>query len=191
VLALLSKMRLSRPETVGWHGQKLEALQLLDLRQAPIPAVPKSRPDLLHKRHTRAQDGAEIPIGPPPAAISELPPEKPSIDWNLEAERAARATVDRIAQQAKPKCDDWDASNQPGVLLPKCKKHVPGLRWDPEPKRAGFIGIIPYVRLGKHCIVGLGFFGCAIGKLPEANAHLFDHMRDPDRDRSSVPDIDE
>jgi hypothetical protein len=39
-------------------------------------------------------------------------------------------------------------------------------------------------------VVGLGFFGCALGKKPEANGHLFDGMHDPDRQRSSVPDID-
>ncbi len=38
--------------------------------------------------------------------------------------------------------------------------------------------------------MGLGFFGCALGKPPEANSHLFDGMHDPDRQRSSVPDID-
>jgi hypothetical protein len=35
----------------------------------------------------------------------------------------------------------------------------------------------------------LGFFGCALGKLPEADGTLFEDMDDPDRPRSSVPDI--
>jgi hypothetical protein len=39
--------------------------------------------------------------------------------------------------------------------------------------------------------VGLGFFGCGFGKPPEANQHLFDAMRDPDRPHSSVPGPDE
>jgi hypothetical protein len=131
----------------------------------------------------------DIPVGTSPAAITGLPPDKPLIDWNLEAERAARATVDQMAQHGEPKCEPSDAANHPGLLLPKCKQPVPGFAWDPQPKKAGFIGIFPYVRLGKHCIVGLGFFGCAIGKLPEANGHLFDQLSDPDRDRSSVPDL--
>jgi hypothetical protein len=28
-----------------------------------------------------------------------------------------------------------------------------------------------------------------VGKLPEASGELFDAMRDPDRERSSVPDV--
>jgi hypothetical protein len=190
-LALLSKIRSNRSGTIEWNVQKLEALQLLDLPQAPIPGAPKSQPDLFHKKHTRSQHGVDIPGGPSPAGIAEPPPEKPSIDWNLEAERAASATIDQMVQHGEIKCDDSVDSNQRAILVLKCKKHTPGFAWDPEPKKAGFIGIVPYVRLGKHCLVGLGFFGCAIGKLPEANGHLFDHMRDPDRDRSSVPDINE
>jgi hypothetical protein len=33
--------------------------------------------------------------------------------------------------------------------------------------------------------------GCSVGRLPDANSHLFDHMNDADRDRSSVPGIDD
>jgi hypothetical protein len=51
------------------------------------------------------------------------------------------------------------------------------------------MGLIPYVRLGKRCVIALGAFGCAIGKLPEADGTLFDDMRDPNRPTSSVPDI--
>ncbi len=63
--------------------------------------------------------------------------------------------------------------------------------WDPEPDQVGLAeGFIPYVRIGQRCVVGLGFFGCNLSKLPEANSHLFDGMHDPDRQRSSVPDVD-
>jgi hypothetical protein len=190
-LALLPKIRSDRSGTSEWNVQKPQALQLLDLPQAPIPGAPKTQPGLSHKKHPRSQHDVDIPGGPPPAAIAAPPPEKPSIDWTLEAERAARATVDRMVRSGQLKCDDSVDSNRGAILLLKCKRHAPKFAWDPEPKKAGFIGILPYVRLGKHCIVGLGFLGCAIGQLPEANGHLFDHMRDPDRDRSSVPDIDE
>jgi hypothetical protein len=191
VLMLLSRTRPNRSEGVGLNVQQPEALQLLDLASAPIPAVPKSEPNLSHKKRLRPQHDADIPLGPPPGTIAEIPPDKPSIDWGLEAERVAKATADQMAQHGEPSCDDFYASKEPGLWLPKCKKRIPGFAWDPEPKKAGFIGIFPYVRLGKHCIVGLGFFGCAIGKLPEANGHLFDHMDDPDRNHPSVPDIDE
>ena len=78
-------------------------------------------------------------------------------------------------------------SDPPNPLLPKCRKPKPPPEWEPQPKKAGFIGILPYVRVG-NCIVGLGFLGCTVGK-SEANGHLFDDMNDPDRPRSSVPDV--
>jgi hypothetical protein len=60
--------------------------------------------------------------------------------------------------------------------------------------RAGRVGIaagfIPHVHIGQRCVVGLGFFGCNLSKLPEANGHLLDGMQDPNRWRSSVPDVD-
>ncbi|HYL70687.1 MAG TPA: hypothetical protein VEY89_05230, partial [Candidatus Dormibacteraeota bacterium] len=45
------------------------------------------------------------------------------------------------------------------------------------------------MRLGKRCILILGLVGCALGAAPAANGHLFGDLKDPDRDRSSVPDI--
>jgi hypothetical protein len=44
------------------------------------------------------------------------------------------------------------------------------------------------VEIGKRCAIGLGFFACGIGKLPDANGKLFDDIDDPERIRSSVPD---
>jgi hypothetical protein len=55
-------------------------------------------------------------------------------------------------------------------------------------------GLIAYVQVTQRCIVGVGLtgplFGCALGKKPEANGHLLDGMKDPNRQRSSVPDLD-
>ena len=50
------------------------------------------------------------------------------------------------------------------------------------------MGPLPYLRIGKRCIIILPFFGCGIGELPKANGHLFDGMSDPERQKSSVPD---
>ena len=47
---------------------------------------------------------------------------------------------------------------------------------------------LPYMELGKRCVIGLGFFGCGIGKLPEPDGTLFDDMDDPNRPRDSVPE---
>jgi hypothetical protein len=77
---------------------------------------------------------------------------------------------------------------RPGSKVPACKKPLRSFQWNPELPKAGIEGFIPYVRLGKHCVLGLGFFGCALGK-QEANGHLFDDLKNPDRPGSSVPDV--
>jgi hypothetical protein len=108
-----------------------------------------------------------------------------AIDWNLEAARSARAVVERGAKSREKHIGE----HRPSPF--REKKKPKEFEWDPEPPKAGFAaGFIPFVRIGQRCVVGLGFFGCNLSKLPEANGHLFDGMHDPDRQRSSVPDID-
>jgi len=124
-------------------------------------------------------------IQPPslPAIASLPPPEAPApfIDWRHEAERAGQDAARTITQpQArsfgpKPRTSAGTAPKQ--------------FEWSPEPKTVGFSGLLPYVRLGKRCILGLGFFGCAFGELPKANGTLLEHMDDVDRPQSSVPDV--
>jgi hypothetical protein len=117
----------------------------------------------------------------------EIVPEGPAIDWKLEAERSAHLTVER--ERNARRTEKRIGEHPPSPFREKKKpKEFP---WDPEPKKAGLAGgFIPYVVIGQRCVVGLGFFGCALGKKPEANGHLFDGMHDPDRQRSSVPDVD-
>lgn len=132
---------------------------------------------------------------PPPEIDSEstaitLPEEEQgpgtnAIDWQREAERSARITVEQGAKSREKHI----GQHPPSPF--REKKKPKEFEWDPEPDKAGFAaGFIPYVRIGQRCVVGLGFFGCNLSKLPEANSHLFDGMHDPDRQRSSVPDID-
>jgi hypothetical protein len=117
------------------------------------------------------------------------PPPRSPVDWYSEAEEVAKDRGSELLAQQRRDCDP-SSSDRPGSLLPKCgKKKREAAEWEPEPKRAGFSGGLPYVRLGKRCVVALGFFGCALGTLPEADGHVFDDMKDPDRPRSSVPDI--
>jgi hypothetical protein len=116
---------------------------------------------------------------------SEEGPGTNAIDWQLEAQRSAHATVERNRQSREKRIGE----HPPSPFTPKKKPKE--FEWDPEPDRAGFAeGFIPYVRIGQRCVVGLGFFGCNLSKLPEANSHLFDGMHDPDRQRSSVPEVD-
>lgn len=132
-----------------------------------------------------------IDIPPPqlPRSLELAPSESPSrsaprIDWRSEAERSASRA---IQQQSAPGARGFEEREE---VEPTPKPRAFG--WDPSPPgTVGFSGGLPYVRVGKRCAIGLGFFGCAIGEMPAPNGDLFDGMDDPDRDRSSVPDANE
>jgi hypothetical protein len=149
------------------------------------PTEPKqalSKPSRSSRSMHDSEEGTLTLSSPSRPAIATKPSARePSIDWELEGERAAAAIAKKLIDEAKAKC------NPPGVenpLLPKCAQPAREFEW--APSRAGFSDGLPYVRVGENCVVGLGFFGCGIGKKP-ANGQLLDSMRDPDRDPSSVP----
>ena len=137
--------------------------------------APRLRPPRIHELQER-----EVPPISEPTAIS-LTPAGPQVDWANEAETVARSRS--AATTITRNCDDTDRPS----TQPKCKRSH-SFQWNPEPSPVGIEGFLPYVRLGKRCVVGLGFFGCAAGELPGANGHLFDQLHDPDRPESSVPD---
>jgi hypothetical protein len=104
---------------------------------------------------------------------------RPNIDWRAEAAAVAgrHATPTPPAEFAPP----------PKALRKPCEKKKSSWEW----KEKGYgIAPLPYVKLGKRCVIGLGFFGCALQKPPEANSHLLDDMRDGKTAPSSVPDPD-
>jgi hypothetical protein len=141
-----------------------------------VPEIPRSITHVAAEK-AKAETAAASAQQPPATA--------PAIDWRGEGERMARITVEQAIQAdhqrfAKPKSSPVQPAKRPHQF-----------EWNPEPETVGFAGLLPFVRLGKRCIVGLGFFGCALGELPEPNGHLFDDMRNPDRPRSSVPDSGE
>lgn len=190
ILVFTSGKRVQSPAT---DAPSPGVLLLLDL-----PSQPESKEPV-----TATPQLASVPIItprlPPPEIDTEstaitLPaetePEGPgtnAIDWQREAERSARAVVEQGARSVEKRIGE-----HPPVPSAFQKKKPPKeFPWDPEPDKAGLAaGFIPYVVIGQRCVVGLGFFGCALGKKPPANSHLFDGMHDPDRQRSSVPDVD-
>jgi hypothetical protein len=111
-------------------------------------------------------------------------PGRTLIDWGSEASAAADDIVRDLVKGETRHCAD---SPKRDPWLPPCKRRVGRFEWSEEPKRAGFEGGLPYIRLG-NCILSVGVLGCGFGSA-KANGHLFGDMRDPDRDRSSVPDI--
>lgn len=173
VLLLALLPRLGSPRA----PPRAPTLVLIDLppeRSAP-PVPERSVSRTRERRKPAAEDGNAItlPVPREPA---------PRVDWQLEGERAAR---DGAAKLAEPGPRAF--GEQPVSPYRKCRPRESSFEWDPEPDKAGFAGGLPYVRLGERCVVGLGFFGCAIGKLPEANGELFAGMNSPEKPESSVP----
>ncbi|MGC4029476.1 MAG: hypothetical protein QM696_11420 [Steroidobacteraceae bacterium] len=134
----------------------------------PIPASPAVAPPM--------DDGTTAPA-PAPIPVPESTP--PAVDWNSEATSAARRHAGR--RDISP-----TFSPEPKTQRKPCAPPKSRFEWHREEPRVGFAPL-PYVRLGKRCIVGLGF-GCILGPLPEANGHLLDDIAEGKTQDSSVPD---
>jgi hypothetical protein len=106
-------------------------------------------------------------------------------DWISEAQSVAQSMAPRLFNELQEKCATAQRLAQ--ALPAGCKKSSFVKDWQPEPKRAGFIGIFPYVRVGR-CLIGLGFWGCAV-QAPNPDGTLLEDFRNPDRPVSSVPDL--
>ena len=109
----------------------------------------------------------------------------PGVDWAEQQEAVAKDQAGSLLKELKRTCHEAELR---GEVRLECRKYKKPDAWAPEPRKFGIEGGLPYVRLGKRCVLGLGFFGCAVGALPDADGHVLDDMRDPDRPRSSVPD---
>jgi hypothetical protein len=182
IALLISADRLRRTDRS--EEERAGILELLSLypqvRQSPERARAARR---RRRTRTRSLAGARIPIlvapRQPPGPISV--PSGPKVDWNHEAEVAAHTITGARGTGAHPGSGEHEHSP-----YHKCGPS-PGFAWDPEPKKAGFIGPFPYLRT-KRCFISLFAFGCAIGRLPEANGHLLAAIKDGPATFSSVPD---
>jgi hypothetical protein len=153
------------------QAQVARGLSLLP--SASVRSIEQSLPDLPPIRDDLFESSIEVPVSP-------------ETDWQLEAQRSVEAMAPGWLEEQKRKCETAD-----GPPPPECRQRKYEFGWSSETGKVGLSGLLPYVRLGQRCVIGLGFFGCGIGKLPEPNGDLFEHMRDPDRPRSSVPDVPE
>ncbi len=165
---------------------------LLDLSSSANPtartfdASQAARP----RTNSPKSPGAEISVGvnaPYDAGAAASPDAltvEPPVDWREVAEQVAKSQAKSIFKELKHQCNEAALR---GEFLPECRKYKKSDAWVPVPRTFGIAGGLPYVRLGKRCIIGLGFFGCAVGKGPDANGRLFDDMREPDRPQSFVP----
>lgn len=180
LIAAWSQLIAKRKPPAAPAQERRSLLVLLDLevqKRASTDEVRATPPSPQQERDERESTAITLPPSAPPPSASEART-SPRIDWALEAERSARATVEETARPGPRNFGPRDA--------PAPAPKPPEFDWAPE--QSGFSGGLPYVRLGKRCVVGLGFFGCAVGELPEPNGELFEGMRDPNRHDSSVPD---
>jgi len=127
---------------------------------------------------------SEPPLQPlPPAELIPSPPSQESrsdVDWYRQAETRAerlaaveveaRDIAGRVVQRLREPCQPRDSS----------------FEWNPQEERRGLLPL-PFILIGERCGIGLGFFGCNLGALPEPNKHLFDDMQAGRTPRSSVP----
>lgn len=142
------------------------------------PIIGSDDPDSSAASAPRADSPGSEPIGTSP----DFP-----VDWDLEAQRTAEAMAPGLLRQHQRECEE---AKQHGRYPPGCKKPDSAYEphWEPEEKRAGLLPL-PFVRIGKRCIVALGFFNCTLGKLPDPNGKIFENMYDTERPRSSVPEV--
>lgn len=102
----------------------------------------------------------------------------PGVDWAGEAALAAQ-------RQSEARGAPATFSEPPPKPREPCR--VKPWKWKPEEKRAG-IAPLPYVVIGKRCIIGLGFFGCSLGEPAEVASDQLDDYKNGDGAGPSVPD---
>lgn len=139
------------------------------LRGQPAPA-PVPVPEFVPRRAI---------VLPPADAPAPTPEQRAGVDWYAEASKLAA----RAAQDEGPS----DGFGEPlQKMREPCEPRESSFKWNPEQKKYGLLPL-PYIVIGEACVIGLGFFGCALGSPPEPNSHLFDDMRAGRTPESSVP----
>ena len=188
-LLVIAALSLGRPTEL----RKVNADSRESLIWIPVsPDVPRKQREPAERvdPRSRPQIALQGPHSKHDAGAAAVQPSEPiagrTTDWALEAETVAGSMAPRMIKELQRTCAEAERRAQ--ALPQGCKKRSDPKAWEPEPKRAGFVGIFPYVRLGP-CVIGLGFFGC-VGK-GSPNGTLLEDIHNPDRPRSSVPDLPE
>jgi hypothetical protein len=144
-----------------------------------IPPATREReasPRNMHNRTSRS--AAQEPTAKESAVDStaldlELEKKPGPVDWENEAHAVAGDVVADIASKEARKCLDV---SEPGSWLPPCSQRAIDMSESEGKERTSLQIGFSYVGLNVR-----------VGKL-EPDGHLFDDMRNPDLDRSSVPD---
>jgi hypothetical protein len=169
IWVLVFLARVSPP--LRFPPESASSLVLLDLpavsklNEKPITKeTPKSSVNDASKRQSKTAEGDEAVASDRTARAAAA---DALIDWSGELETIAKAAAPKLLAERLQKCHDAEMHGK--ILLGCGKVKTPDiLKWD-----TGKTGLANLLSVGKR----------------EANGHLFDDMNDPDRDRSSVPDI--
>lgn len=132
---------------------------------------------------------------PPVHAVERQGHPAAPIDWNLEAEDAAKQEIAReggARQRASGLTHRSGVSAAISEALRPPPPPPPKFGWGSDRRVEVINGVGILVRLSKHCtllIAGLMLLpGCTLGKLPPARGDLFAHMHDPtDPDGTALP----
>ena len=189
VALVMILMRSARPPPVIPQDES-SSLLLIEIAPAVLPPVerpPEISRATPHRSRRRSKGNDENAgagrIESQPIIQGEPPP---AIDWSKEAERAAADAALRLGDSIG-KCNE---KGDPSSKLPPCPERPRDFEWSPVKQRVGMEHGLLYFRPTERCVIGFGIAGlvggCSIGK-EEANGHLFDGMKSPDR-QSSVPD---
>lgn len=190
-LVMLLLLRAYRP--TGSEGPEDERTGVLYLLRLPqLVSAPKPAEKTRHQHLGRGLGRGTVHAMRLHELLPESPskvtaPTRPKVDWNREAEEVVHSIGTAGGTAVRPGSGDLPASPSR-----KCKPQ-PKFAWDPQPRVAGNDRIalvvdhgMPYLRIGKRCMFSLGFFGCALGQLPEPNGHLFDDIGDENATRGAV-----
>lgn len=163
-----------------------EMLLLLDFstRSTAASVVPRMAARRAPPTRGRRLDVSASLVSPAAPASAAPSDSAAASDWYDTGDKVAKGEAARILAEIEHVCHDADLR---GEVRPECRRYKKPEPWEPE-RKYGFSGGLPFVYLGKRCVLGLGFFGCAVGKLPGPNGHVLDDMRNPNRPRDSVPD---
>jgi hypothetical protein len=150
--------------------------------EAPIETARPPAAAAAPRERRPVSSPASKPVTAPPAVAA---PSIPNVDWRQAAAQAVRRAGAGLLER-KPR----GFGAVPSPQYRKCRPKKESFEWDPDALKSGLDAILPSFRVGKRCFIVPPFFSCALGELPPPNSHMLDDMKDPDRDRNSVPGSD-
>jgi hypothetical protein len=180
VIVLLLVRAVRQP--ISPHNDSYEPLVLVFLHDGARPitnAVTPRRPDV---SPPTVPGAPALKLEPMPDDAIEAPPEAPpppAIDWEHEAELAARNGVAEAEKQRNYR----DLSALSAEQLSWAKKNhmepaAPGIQWTHPRVEFDAHSGLPVFWINDHCVLVTLMVFCAIGHI-EANGDLFKHMGDP------------